>query len=179
MFKLINNLKQKYKQKQFEKRQEKYDNIIKEKTQKQKFKEQIKSIKVNTFTKALVAFITLVALIDLQLSYVLAFMDKIQIAEELSKQVCTTILGVAFVYMVRAYFDSKAEYGTESTKKLTESSTISKISNVLSDAGIYVDVERLLHPDEEPTVLPESENIDDDYSDNTEYNEQDDSNISG
>lgn len=109
----------------------------KEKAQRKKLRDQIKSIRVDTFTKALVAFITLVSLIDLQLSYILAFMDKMAIAEDLSKHICTTILGVAFVYMIRAYFDTKAEKNFEA--KMVEESTASKVSGVLSDAGINVD----------------------------------------
>ena len=70
---------------------------------------QIKSVKLNTYTKVLVFIIVLIALIDLQLSYVLAFMDKMQIAESLSSQVCMTILGTAFIYMIRAFFDTYAE----------------------------------------------------------------------
>ena len=102
-----------------------------------KLRDQIKSIRVDTFTKALVAFITLVSLIDLQLSYVLAFMDKATIAEDLSKHICTTILGVAFIYMIRAYFDTKAEKNFEA--KMVEDSIASKVSGVLSDAGINVE----------------------------------------
>lgn len=109
----------------------------KEKSQRKKLRDQIKSIRVDTFTKALVAFITLVSLIDLQLSYILAFMDKMAIAEDLSKHICTTILGVAFVYMIRAYFDTKAEKNFEA--KMVEESIASKVSGVLSDAGINVD----------------------------------------
>ena len=109
----------------------------KEKAQRKKLRDQIKSIRVDTFTKALVAFITLVSLIDLQLSYILAFMDKMAIAEDLSKHICTTILGVAFVYMIRAYFDTKAEKNFEA--KMVEESIASKVSGVLSDAGINVD----------------------------------------
>lgn len=98
-----------------------------------KLRDQIKSIKVDTFTKILVAFIVIMAVIDLQLSYVLAFFDKIQIAEELSKQVCTTILGVAFVYMVRAYYDSKAEYG-DKNKNNSLRNQINKFIKAKTDA---------------------------------------------
>lgn len=121
--------------------QEKYNKKIERK----KLKDQIRSIQVNTFTKALVGLITLTALIDLQLSYVLAFFNKTQIAEELSKQVCITILGVAFVYMIRAYFDTKADIQNETNQKLVEKSIISKISDVLNNAGFDIDLDRLLH----------------------------------
>lgn len=131
----------------------------KEKQPRKKLKDQIKSIRVDTFTKALVAFITLVSLIDLQLSYILAFMDKVTIAEELSKHICTTILGVAFVYMIRAYFDTKAEKNFEA--KMVEDSIASKVTGVLSDAGINVDAVRGIFNNNDDT---------DDKEDNIELN---------
>ena len=106
---------------------------------------QLKRIKVDTFTKALVGIITIVALIDLQLSYILAFMDKIQIAESLSTQICITILGVAFVYMIRAYFDTRAENNKEVTKEEIEKTVASKIQSTLGNAGINIDLETLLN----------------------------------
>ena len=135
----------------------------KEKPPRKKLRDQIKSIRVDTFTKALVAFITLVSLIDLQLSYILAFMDKMAIAEDLSKHICTTILGVAFVYMIRAYFDTKAEKNFEA--RMVEDSIASKVSGVLSDAGINVDaVKGIFNGNNEDIELnnnePESVNID-------------------
>lgn len=135
----------------------------KEKPPRKKLRDQIKSIRVDTFTKALVAFITLVSLIDLQLSYILAFMDKMAIAEDLSKHICTTILGVAFVYMIRAYFDTKAEKNFEA--KMVEDSIASKVSGVLSDAGINVDaVKGIFNGNNEDIELnnnePESVSID-------------------
>ena len=135
----------------------------KEKPPRKKLRDQIRSIRVDTFTKALVAFITLISLIDLQLSYILAFMDKMAIAEDLSKHICTTILGVAFVYMIRAYFDTKAEKNFEA--RMVEDSIASKVSGVLSDAGINVDaVKGIFNGNNEDIELnnnePESVNID-------------------
>lgn len=124
-----------------EKLKEKLSNTIK----RAKLKDQIRSIKVNTFTKALVGSIVLVALLDLQLSYILAFLDKVQIAEELSKQVCTTIIGVALVYMIRAYFDTKADIKNENSKKIVEKNLINKVYEVLNNAGITeIDLDDLI-----------------------------------
>lgn len=53
--------------------------------------------------------ILVVALFDLQLSYVLAFLDKTEIAQDLSISVCTTIIGVYAPYLLKAYFGKKAE----------------------------------------------------------------------
>lgn len=74
------------------------------KKRKKKFK-----IAFETYTKSLVAIIIFVCLIDLQLTYVLAFVGKEQIAETLSVQICITILGVALVYMIRAFLDTYSE----------------------------------------------------------------------
>ena len=49
------------------------------------------------------------AVIDLQFSYILAFLGKDNIAETLSVAVVTEVIGVLAVYMVRAYFDTKSE----------------------------------------------------------------------
>lgn len=131
------------------------------KIQRKKLKDQIKSIQVNTYTKALVGLITVTALIDLQLSYVLAFFDKVQIAEELSKQVCTTILGVSLVYMIRAYFDTKADIKNASNNKIVEKSIISKISGVLNDAGINIDLDSLLNRSNDEDSKDNSEETND------------------
>ena len=105
----------------------------------------LKKIRVNTYTKALVMFITFVALIDLQLSYVLAFLGKENIAQELSIQVCVTIVAVAFAYLIRAYFDSKAEHENDPievdiTEELEEGIN-NKLTSVLADAGLNVTVD--------------------------------------
>ena len=112
-------------------------------------------------TKALVAIITIVALIDLQLSYLLAFLDKIQIAESLSTQICITILGVAFVYMIRAYFDSKAECDSEITKEELNEAALSEAQNILSRAGININLQSLINnsSNNNPCNNNESNNI--------------------
>ena len=128
--------KEKYDEIRYEKLKKKYDNIIKEKTLKKSFKDQLRSIRVDTFTKALVGFIIISAVIDLQLSYVLAFLDKVQIAESLSTQICITIIGVALVYMIRAYFDTKADRKDSRIKNDIENDTIQKIQDVIYNSGI-------------------------------------------
>lgn len=66
--------------------------------------EDIKWIK--TFTKRSVFLILVVSLIDLQLSYALAFMGKEQIAESLSSTIATTIIGVMVGYFLKALFET-------------------------------------------------------------------------
>lgn len=61
---------------------------------------------LTTFTKKAVSAILLVALIDLQLSYILAFMGKEQIAETLSSTIADTIIGVMIGYFMKALFET-------------------------------------------------------------------------
>ena len=56
---------------------------------------------LKTFTKKTVAIIMVVSLIDLQLSYILAFLGKEQIAESLSSEIATVIIGV-----MRLFYES-------------------------------------------------------------------------
>lgn len=62
-----------------------------------------------TFTKSWVTILLIFAIVDLQLTYVLAFLGKDQIAETLSVAVVTEIIGVTLGYIARAYFDTATE----------------------------------------------------------------------
>ena len=59
-----------------------------------------------TFTKKSVAIILAVSLIDLQLSYLLAFLGKEQIAETLSSTIAEVIVGVMLGYFLKALFET-------------------------------------------------------------------------
>lgn len=61
---------------------------------------------LQTFSKKAVAIILVVSLIDLQLSYVLAFMGKEQIAESLSGEIASVIVGVMVGYFMKALFET-------------------------------------------------------------------------
>jgi len=61
---------------------------------------------LTTFTKKAVAVILIFSLIDLQLSYILAFMGKEQIAESLSSTIANTIIGVMLGYFLKALFET-------------------------------------------------------------------------
>lgn len=61
---------------------------------------------LETFTKKAVAAIVVVSLLDMQLSYILAFMGKEQIAESLSSDIATTIIGVMLGYFLKALFET-------------------------------------------------------------------------
>ena len=112
-------------------RQKELELKYKNEKQKSDFKSLFARLKFETYTKRLVAIIVFVGLFDLQLSYILAFLGKDQIAETLSTQVCVTLLGTVLVYIIRAYFDTREEKRIELIK-----------------SGIIVDKETKIIPDE-------------------------------
>ena len=59
-----------------------------------------------TFTKLAVTTILAVALVDLQLSYILAFMGREQIAETLSTTIVEMVVGVMLGYFLKALFET-------------------------------------------------------------------------
>lgn len=62
-----------------------------------------------TFTKKWTQRILWISLIDLQLPFILAFLDKTEIAESLATAIVTEIIGVTIGYMLKSYFETKAE----------------------------------------------------------------------
>lgn len=62
-----------------------------------------------TFTKKWVGRLMYVAMFDIQLSYLLAFLGKEQIAETLSITVVTEIIGVMAVYFVKSFLETKEQ----------------------------------------------------------------------
>jgi hypothetical protein len=64
------------------------------------------SVWLKTFTKKAVALILGVCLLDLQLSYVLAFMGREVIAESLSSTIAETVIGVMIGYFFKALFET-------------------------------------------------------------------------
>lgn len=75
---------------------------------------------LKTFSKKAVAVILAVSLIDLQLSYILAFMGKEQIAESLSSQIASLIIGVMVGYFMKALFETFFEKREERLKQTSQ-----------------------------------------------------------
>lgn len=73
---------------------------------KQKNQEKITKGWLKTYSKKAVTLILVVCLTDLQLSYLLAFLGKEQIAETLSSQIATVIVGVMIGYFLKALFET-------------------------------------------------------------------------
>ena len=74
-----------------------------------KRKKKARSSSFSTFTKKWVSQLMYVAIFDIQLSYLLAFMGKEQIAETLSITVVTEIIGVMAVYFVKSFLETKEQ----------------------------------------------------------------------
>lgn len=64
---------------------------------------------LQTFTKRAVALILVTSLVDIQLSYILAFLGKEEIAESLSSTIANVIIGVMVGYFCKALFESYFE----------------------------------------------------------------------
>ena len=73
-----------------------------------------------SFTKKAVTAILIVSLIDLQLSYILAFLGKEQIAETLSTTIAELIVGVMLGYFLKALFETFLEKREERLNKAFE-----------------------------------------------------------
>lgn len=72
---------------------------------------------LQTFSKKAVTAILFVSLIDLQLSYILAFLGKEQIAESLSSEIASVIIGVMLGYFMKALFETFFEKREERLNK--------------------------------------------------------------
>lgn len=144
---------------EYAKRKERYNDMLRDEALKQKFLTNMSKIKINTYTKKMVAAILGFSILCISASYVLAFLDKQNTLESLSIQLCITILGVAFVYMVRAYFDSKAEHNNldSKIKEELEGSLIDKMNNTLAEAGLHVNIQNFLNNDENIDGLEDEE----------------------
>lgn len=151
-----NKRKQEKNLEKFNHRQEELDAKYKSEKQKSDFKSLLARLKFETYTKRLVGIVVFVALLDLQLSYVLAFLGKEQIAETLSIQICVTLLGTIMVYVIRAHFDTRASKRNELIREgyiVPKDSTVistevlkSKIQEILSESGVseHIDIDDVM-----------------------------------
>lgn len=72
------------------------------------------------FTKRLITIILIITLIDLQFPFILAFLGREQIAEELGKILVTEVIGIFFVYCVKSFFETREEKRNELMKGDTD-----------------------------------------------------------
>lgn len=93
--------------------------IVKQKKRKPSYKKWLR-----TFSKKAVAIILTISIIDLQLSYILAFLGKEQIAESLSSEIASVIIGVMLGYFMKALFETFFE---KREKRLSKTSSIEEM----------------------------------------------------
>ncbi len=77
------------------------------KEEKKGIKPKSKRSSFKTFTKTWVSRLMYIAVFDIQLSYLLAFLGKEQIAETLSITVVTEIIGVMSVYFIKSFLETR------------------------------------------------------------------------
>ena len=82
-----------------------------------------------TFTKKIVSILLVVAVIDLQLTYILAFMGMTETLQETSGKLITEILGVVFVYCVKSFFETREEEKNSGSKGEINSKNMEKVSS--------------------------------------------------
>lgn len=147
----------------YNERQEKFDDDINKAKQVYRKKSILERLKFETYTKRLVGLIVMAGVVDLQLTYVLAFMGKDQIVESLSGQICATILGTALVYMIRAYFDTKAEKQNDKPRidKMFANDIINKVQEIVDASNIPVQQDAISEaiPKEIKDVLEDEDDI--------------------
>ena len=76
-----------------------------------------KKNKTATFTKTAVKWILVLSLLDLQLSYILAFLGRVEIAEDLSSTVATAVIVVMLGYFMKSFFETREEKKLEFEKE--------------------------------------------------------------
>lgn len=98
--------------------------------------EKTEKKKLRTFTKKWVNILMFMAVVDIQLSFVLAFLGKEQIAETLSVAIVTEIIGVMIGYFAKAFLETYAEKKNELQQSMNEENTYSEETNSNEDYDI-------------------------------------------
>ena len=131
--------------------EELYNDKLLEEYQRQKYLNKLHDLKKSTYTKKMTTWILGICILDIQLTYVLAFFGLGEKLVELSINLTRTILGVAFVYMIRAYFDSRAEHNNlddEAMAKM-QARLSHNINGILKKAGLStIDTRQIADPAE-------------------------------
>ena len=96
----------------------------------------LKEEKGLSFTKKIVLFLLINAELQIWASYVLAYFDKVAIAEALSTQVVITVLGAFITYGVKALFENLSKYS-----KIFNSVEFEPNGNIVTDENYTEDAE--------------------------------------
>ena len=71
-----------------------------------------------TFTKKWLEILLVAAVVDMQLPFILAFLDKADIAETLAIAIVTEIVALFVPYLCKSYFETKEEKRNEMDKMM-------------------------------------------------------------
>ena len=117
---------------------DKYCDELQEEKQRQDYLNRMYDIKRTTYTKKMVTWILAICIIDVQAVFVMAIFDKGAHLEGIVNNLTNTIIAVSFIYMIRAYYDSKAEHKNIDDSKIAalKNSLSGKITNILQAAGV-------------------------------------------
>ena len=96
----------------------------------------LKEEKGLSFTKKIVLFLLINAELQIWASYVLAYFDKVAIAEALSTQVVITVLGAFITYGVKALFENLSKYS-----KIFNSVDFNPSGDIITDENYTEDAE--------------------------------------
>ena len=118
--------------------------------------------KIMSFSKKWVQIILSFSMLWITLSYVLAFLDKSAIAENLSAQVVKIIVPTVLGYLCKSFFETFCEKHNELKEKgLTSSLQV----ETPEDDGFFEEVHREIEEDEETyDSCEEDGNNDEDYN---------------
>ena len=135
---------------------EKYKNKLEKIKAKQEYLDSCNKLTFGTYTKRLVAIIIAFCFINIELSYVLAFLGKEPLID-ITNQLIVTILGTAVVYIIRAFFDTWSENKYGDGNKIMMDELNSKIDALEENSGF----ETIITPCSN-TNESETEELDDD-----------------
>lgn len=122
----------------FAKNREKYNDALRDELQRQEYLNKLHDIRKSTYTKKMVTWILVICMVDIQAVFIMAIFDKGAHLEGIVNNLTNTILGVSFIYMIRAYFDSRAEHKNmdEARMNALKTNLSGKITSILQSAGI-------------------------------------------
>ena len=89
-----------------------------------------------SFTKKLVLFLLINAELQIWASYILAFFDKVSIADAISVQTTITVLGAFVTYGVKSLFENLSKYGKAFTPVTVESN-----GDIITDETLSQNIE--------------------------------------
>lgn len=108
-----------------------FEEFLESKSSTKQNTKRVSKVQIDTMTKMWTNRLLWFSCAWISLSYVLAFMDKTQVATDLSIQVVTVIVGTFMSYVVRGFFDTYFE--KRQSAKQQSDTTVLENSNISTD----------------------------------------------